>query len=304
MKGTNPRFSVLMANYNNGCFIEEAVRSVLVQTYVDWELIIVDDASTDNSWETITRLAQSELRIKVFRNTTNMKVGATKGKCVALASGEICGILDSDDALTPDALSVMVEAHHEHPECSLVSSKHYLCDETLRVERLSETQEAIEPGKSYLESTPGIVHAFWTFKERYYDETTGFSVEYVLAEDQDLFYQLEEVGHLHFVDQPLYYYRIHSKGTSTGDNTALAYSWHILAMMEALSRRRRFGANERYKREALAVAENIHNFLNWGVGKVNSRIMYRRALDLIRLKPRYVTDRTVMRTIVRVLKYP
>jgi len=297
MMGINPLFSVLMANYNNECFIEEAIRSVQEQTYTDWALIIVDDASTDKSWDIISRLAKSNPKIRAFRNEKNMKVGATKRKCVSLASGEICGILDSDDALTPDALAVMVEAHHEHPECSLISSIHYLCHESLQVDRISEVQKPIEPGKSYLESKPGIVHHFWTFKKRFYNETDGFSTDYVLAEDQDLFYKLEEVGELYYLNRPLYYYRIHKDGISTNEKTAIAYSWHIQAMVEALSRRRRNRAKERHKLEAWAVAENIHNFLNWGIGKINSRRMCRHVLDLIRLHPHCITDRRVIRTI-------
>jgi len=304
MTKTNPLFSVLMANYNNERFIEEAVQSVQVQNYPDWELVIIDDASTDNSWEIITRLARYGSRIRIFRNKTNMNVGVTKKKCVELASGEICGILDADDAITPDALVSMVEAHNNYPECSLISSKHYLCDETLRIDRISEVQEPIEPGKSYLESTAGIVHPFWSFKKKYYDETKGFSVDFVLAEDQDLFYKLEEVGELYFLNRPLYYYRIHKDGISTNEKTAIAYSFHIQAMMEALSRRRKNKPNERYKREARTVAGNIHNFLNWGIGKIRVKRMFGHILSLICLNPRYITDWTVLRTIGWMLKNP
>jgi glycosyltransferase involved in cell wall biosynthesis len=299
MTEANPLFTVLMANYNNERFIEEAVRSVQVQTYPHWELIIIDDASTDNSWELISRLAQYDLRIRTFRNKKNIKVGATKRKCVDMASAEICGILDADDALTPDALAVMAEAHYQHPECSLISSTHYLCDEALRVESRLDVQEPIKPGKTYLESTPGVVHHFWTFKKRYYDETEGFSVDYVLAEDQDLFYKLEEVGQFHYIDLPLYYYRIHRGGISSQERTAIAFSWHIQAMKEALARRRRSGAKGRYKREVRVVADNINNFLYWGIGKVDSKRMFRHALDLIRMHPAYLAERAVIRNLVR-----
>jgi len=300
--GINPLFSVLMANYNNESFIEEAMSSIQKQTYTDWELIIVDDASTDNSWDIISRITKSNPKIRAYRNEKNMRVGATKKKCVSLSSGEICGILDSDDALTPDAIDVMVKAHHEYPRCSLVSSKYYLCNDTLQVEKLLDTQKAFELGKSYLESTPGVIHHFWTFKRSFYNETDGFSKYYVLAEDQDLFYKLEEVGELYYVNRPLYYYRIHKNGISTNEKTATAYSWHIQAMMEALSRRKRNITKVQYKRETLAVASNIYNFLNWGIGKISVKYMRSHILNLIRLKPRYLADRRVLCTLVRVLK--
>ena len=91
-----PLFSVLIANYNNGKYLMDAIESVRQQTYTNWEIILVDDSSTDNSHELYKELEQDE-RIHIFLNNQNRGCGYTKHRCAELANGEICGFLDPDD---------------------------------------------------------------------------------------------------------------------------------------------------------------------------------------------------------------
>lgn len=98
-----PLFSVLIANYNNGKYLMDAIDSVWRQTYTHWEIILVDDASTDNSKELYKEL-EKDNRIHIYYNEENRGCGYTKRRCADLANGELCGFLDPDDALTDDAL--------------------------------------------------------------------------------------------------------------------------------------------------------------------------------------------------------
>src|SRR5436189_5144138 len=97
------QFSILMANYNNAAFIDEAIRSVLNQTFSDWELVIVDDASCDDSVDRIGKYL-IDARIRLFRKQRNE--GYTEALIFGLAkvSSGIIGFLDSDDALTMNAI--------------------------------------------------------------------------------------------------------------------------------------------------------------------------------------------------------
>ena len=88
-----PLFSVLITNYNNGRYLQEAIDSVLAQTYTNWEIILVDDKSTDNSFE-IYEKYKDDGRFKIYYNEVNMGCGYTKHRCAELASGELCGFLD------------------------------------------------------------------------------------------------------------------------------------------------------------------------------------------------------------------
>jgi len=200
-----PLFSVLIANYNNGKYIEEAIASVIAQTNTNWEIILVDDASTDSSHGLYKHYADDN-RIKVFYNETNQGCGYTKRKCVELASGEICGFLDPDDKLATNALGIMVQLHQEQPDCSLIYSTLY--EFTCRNEDLKIGGGGkIEDWEDYLINSQYGVCAFATFKKSFYNKTIGIDPSLVSAVDCDLYYKLEEVGKLYFINEPLYYFR-------------------------------------------------------------------------------------------------
>lgn len=91
------KVSIIMPNYNCGSFIRETVNSVLNQTYPNWELIIVDDCSTDNSVEIIKELQASDARIKLFINEKNSGAAASRNLAMREATGKWIAFLDSDD---------------------------------------------------------------------------------------------------------------------------------------------------------------------------------------------------------------
>ncbi|MEI6122905.1 MAG: glycosyltransferase [Bacteroidota bacterium] len=231
----SPLFSVLIANYNNGRYLPEAIESVISQTYSNWEIIIVDDCSTDNSKDIYTKL-ENETRIKIFYNDANKGVGYTKKRLCELAQGEIAGFLDADDALINTSIEKMCEAHTQLKEVALIYSTFYICDTDLNILRRSSYQEAIPVGKTYLDCTLGRVSHFASFKLQYYKLTKGINPEFILAEDQDLYFKLEEVGGLFYIDEPLYRYRMNSKGVSQTDSE-VTVAWGLIAKYEACKRR-------------------------------------------------------------------
>lgn len=229
-------FSVLIAHYNNSRFLETALKSVLNQSHTDWEIILVDDGSTD-SFEEVIAPFETDPRIKVYRNEKNSGCGYSKRKCAGLASGPIMGFLDPDDALAPEALAVLCKAHIEKPECSLIYSTHYVCDHELNAKRKADYIRALPPLTPYLLLNDASIHQFATFKKRDYDKTAGISALNKKAVDQDLFYKLEEAGKVFFIDQPLYYYRIHQGGISNMGKEKEAMLWHYSIIEEACRRR-------------------------------------------------------------------
>jgi len=235
----NQLFSLVIANYNNGNYIEEAINSVLNQTFQNLEIIIIDDASTDNSIEIITPFL-SDKRFKLIRNKTNSGVGYTKKTGIETSTGQIIGILDPDDTLTPNAIEIMVKAHTENPDAALVYSTHYLCDEDLNIKKISPHVGEIPENETYLTLKDNFNHhisQFATFKKKYYDATGGISEKYLKAIDKDLYFKLEEVGKTLFIPQPLYYYRWHKGSISLFANAETAYEWELFAKKEAFIRR-------------------------------------------------------------------
>jgi len=232
----NCLFSVLIANFNNGRYLLEAIESVKKQTYTNWQIVIVDDYSIDNSKE-LYHSMENDSRIKIYYNDKNHGVGYTKKRCIDVAEGEICGFLDPDDALVPEALFKMVEVHRANPEVSLVHSRLYICDENLKVISASQTSKEVAPGDPYFFAHNGIISHFASFKKKSYLETEGLDTYLKRAIDADLYMKLYEVGPTRFLDELLYYYRIHKGGISTNENIDKALYWHWVAIINAGRRR-------------------------------------------------------------------
>ena len=260
----NEKFSVLISNYNNGKFILDAINSVKRQSYPNWELIIIDDCSTDDSVDIYKSLEKDD-RIRIFFNEHNMGQGYTKHQCVLRAEGEICGFLDPDDALAEDAVQIMVEEHHKHPDASLINSTRYDTDDSLNVLSVCSYACSIPPGHTFLSYRKGITH-FATFKKKYYEMTEGIGTFMLRAPDHDLYYKLEEVGNVYFVDKPLYYYRQNTGiNFSLGDtNMIKAHAWDLYAMINACRRR------------GISIEKNalkyVDVFVNFGINKGESKV--------------------------------
>lgn len=231
-----PLISVLIANYNNGRYLLEAVDSIKHQNYDNWEIIIVDDGSSDDS-EKVYRKLQDDFRIKVFYNGANRGVGYTKRRCVESASGEICSFLDPDDVLIgEDALEVMVTEHQKHPKASMIYSGMYRADEQLRITRESPGKD-IAPGSSALEMRSWPFHPLLAFKMSSYRKTEGVDEFMKNAEDYDLYYKLEEVGDVIHIDRMLYIQRNHPHSISLNENSNKSSVWHSYACVKAMKRR-------------------------------------------------------------------
>ena len=125
------KISILMANYNNSSYLEDSIESVLSQCSRDWELLICDDASTDNSVEIIKSFASRSKSIRLMTNSVNLGYIATLKRLIVEASYPIVGILDSDDALTIDAVEKIIDEYNSDPDLGFVYSDFIICDKNL-----------------------------------------------------------------------------------------------------------------------------------------------------------------------------
>lgn len=231
-----PKFSVLMANYNNEAYVGHAIQSVMAQTFQDWELVLVDDHSSDDSVCMITPLLTDE-RIRFFRSETNIGYIATLKRLIKESQSDIIGILDADDALSIHALEEMYKAHVEHPNAGLIYSQFMYCDRDLTPVKQGFSKPLL--------SWKTILHmncaaAFRTFKKSFYRKTEGFDDNILYAEDKDLYYKLEEVGGVVFVDKVLYLYRwVDSSQSHEAVKADIGRISHSIAIYYAYKRRRK-----------------------------------------------------------------
>lgn len=116
-----PKVSVVIPSYNYGRFLDEAIQSVLDQTYLDFELIIIDDQSKDNTDEVVQKYL-SNPKVTYYKNDTNLGLGGNFNKCLEYANGEYIKFLLADDVFQPGLLASFVKVMDENPGVSLVTS--------------------------------------------------------------------------------------------------------------------------------------------------------------------------------------
>lgn len=259
-------FSILIANYNNGQYLQECIDSILCQTFTDWEVVIVDDCSTDNSRDIYQRYADDG-RFRVFFNDINRGCGYTKRRCTAEARGDISGFLDPDDVLLPEAIEQMVKVHEAHPDVSIVYSRCYLCDTEMNIKGENHLLE-LKPGETFYDYRWYGAMNFSSYKQSFYRQTEGIS-EYLLAGvDQDLYFKMEEVGKIFVLNEFTYKYR---QGVSTAvtTNWYRAWFWNLEVRRNACMRRGLSLGDETYQdfikviqeREQRVMNQNKHDIL-------------------------------------------
>lgn len=125
-----PKVSVLMGIYNCAETLPQAVASIQNQTYSNWELILCDDGSSDDTYKVAQRLAASDSRLILLRNAHNLGLNQTLNNCLAAATGDYIARMDGDDDCLPDRFEKQVTLLEDHPEFQITSSPMILFDET------------------------------------------------------------------------------------------------------------------------------------------------------------------------------
>ena len=144
MLNENPKVSICIPNYNYGNYIGDAIQSVLDQSFTDFELIIVDNCSTDDSENVIQKF--TDRRIKYFKNETNIGAIRNCNKCVYLAKGEYIFLLHADDQMMPNLLEKEAKILDEHPNVGLVCSSYILKTGTYTKSVASSNNDYIADG--------------------------------------------------------------------------------------------------------------------------------------------------------------
>src|SRR5688572_12302291 len=117
----NPKVSVLIPTYNYAHFLDETIQSVLDQTFTNFELVIVDNCSTDNTDEVVQKYL-TDTRISFYRNETNIGLVGNWNKCLDYARGEYIKYLCADDKFRPELLEKFVAVMDQNPGVSIMSS--------------------------------------------------------------------------------------------------------------------------------------------------------------------------------------
>lgn len=212
------KISVVTASYNYQDYIKEAIQSVLNQTYHDWELIIVDDCSTDNSVEVIK--SYKDDRIKLFVNEKNLGLKETVKRGIEKASGEWIVFLESDDILTSDNIEKKLEIVKKYPEINLIFND---CEFFGDEEKISDFTISLRKTRALLRGKNYPKKMFYNF----YLSNKIFTFSSVMAKKEDLlklnfntsmdcildwwlWVQLAYIGKFYYISECLTKWRLHT----------------------------------------------------------------------------------------------
>ncbi len=118
-----PDISVIMSVYNGETYLEEAIESVINQTFRNWELIVINDCSTDQTAEILSRFAEKDERVKVHPNEVNLRLPTSLNKAISLSEGKYIARMDADDICLPDRFEKQFKFMEENPDIALSSCR-------------------------------------------------------------------------------------------------------------------------------------------------------------------------------------
>ena len=200
------RISILMGIYNCAPTLSEAIDSILAQTYEDWELILCDDGSKDNTYELANEYKeQYPDKIILLQNEKNAGLNYTLNKCLQHATGEYVARMDGDDISLPERFQKEIEFLDGHPEYAIVSTSMIFFDENGDWGRKNVIQKPEK--KDFIKHSPVFCHAPCMIRREAIERVGGYTVDEKMLrfEDVNLWYKLYGAGYKGYnLEEPLY----------------------------------------------------------------------------------------------------
>lgn len=203
-----PKVSVVMGVYNGSCYLSESINSILNQTFTDFEFIIIDDGSTDTSWEILTKYAEGDRRIKLYKNDDNIGLTKSLNKGLKLAQGKYIARQDADDISLPKRLENQVKFLDEHSDAILVSANHEYIDSTgLSLGKLQLADDPVLTAWYLLFYNRIGAHGLTMFRRKPVSSIKNYSEKYRYSQDYELWSRLTQLGEIVILPDFLQLYR-------------------------------------------------------------------------------------------------
>lgn len=254
MSELKPVVSIIIPVYNAACFIESTIQTVLDQTYSEWELILIDDKSTDDSIKLITPYLKRDKRIKLLKNNTNLFAGPSRNKGVDDARGRFIAFLDADDLWSPSKLKKQVSFMLEK-DCAFSFTGYEFANEDGTPNGKKVNVPATISYKQLLKNT-----TISTITVMF--DTTKLSKTEIMMPDirsgQDMATWLSVLRHIgvaHGLNENLSFYRRSSGTLSSNKLKALRRTWGLYRNFEHLS-----------------LPVSVYNFIGYGYNAVKRRV--------------------------------
>jgi glycosyltransferase involved in cell wall biosynthesis len=206
MTDTATLVSIVLPVYNGARYLAESIQSCLDQTYANWELIIVDDASTDDTPAIIAGFAARDSRVRSLRHETNKRLPATLNDGFAQARGAYLTWTSDDNRYRPEALATLVRALDANPDAAFVYAGYDVIDDD---GRYVQTNQAHPPAR-FIQGYDAV--PCFLYRRAVYEELGGYADDLFLAEDYEYWLRIYATRHTMLpLPDTLYEYRRHAR---------------------------------------------------------------------------------------------
>lgn len=221
-----PTISIVMPSFNQGKYIEEAIKSILTQDYPELEFLILDGGSTDGTQEIISKYTEN---IYYWHSQPD------EGQVDALiqgfkkASGSLLGWINSDDVLLKGSLKRIAHAYMENPQAGMFGGDYVIIDEHGRIIRFKKhTKYAAWFGRHGLQ----VISPDWFFTRAAYQEVGGLNPSYQYDMDTDLFYRMVLMGiKFTYIESDLMCFRLHQESKTITRENAFHYDFVLMSQI-------------------------------------------------------------------------
>ena len=252
-----PPVSVLMAVYNGMPYLREALDSLLRQTLQAFELVVVDDGSTDKTPGVLVEYASKDSRIRVLRNERNLKLPASLNRGLRACRADLVARADADDLYEPDWLLRLYEFMQSHPEIGKLGSGGWEMDRVGRRLRQFASPANDSLIRLIMPFRCCINHAGGMYRRERVLQAGGYSEDFLKVEDYDLWARLLPLTRFASLQEPLWCYRTLPSSESRSYNPADASRMRSISA-RLLSERLERGMTEREVKTA------CQTFCSWG----------------------------------------
>ena len=215
--------SIITPSYNSEQYIGQMIESIIAQTYSNWELLITDDCSTDNSYSIIQSYADKDSRIKLFKLSTNSGAGVARNKSIEHAKGRYIAFCDSDDWWLPNKLQIQID-FMKNNQVQMCYSSYFTCDEENSITGIVVSYKKISYKHIIKDDSIGFLTCIYDTKDigKIYMPSIRRRQDWALK-----IMLLQKCSTAYGVLQPLAYYRIRKGSLSNNKFRLVRYNVQV-----------------------------------------------------------------------------
>jgi glycosyltransferase involved in cell wall biosynthesis len=196
-----------MSVYNGQSQVISAIESIQSQTFGEWEMIVVDDGSSDNTYDLLEEAAKNDFRIKVLSNNHNLGLAASLNKALGFCRFKFIARMDSDDRNHPERFSKQVSFLEQHLDIDVLGASAIEVDSEGRIIGITPRRETHEELVFHIYKVNPFIHSSVMARREFFDVLRGYDESLLRGQDYDLWLRGYHQFRYHNLQEPLIYYR-------------------------------------------------------------------------------------------------